>query len=63
MLSRKKKNLGAELQENNLLNICGGINGGLDRMRVKCPVENCNFECNTFHEMNTHMRTTHPERC
>ncbi|MBQ7578112.1 MAG: hypothetical protein IJT21_07605 [Synergistaceae bacterium] len=63
MSAVKKKNYGIELTEDNLLNINGGINGGLDRMRVQCPVDGCNFECNTFHEMNIHMRTNHPERC
>ena len=41
----------------------GSTIADLTRMKVKCPVEGCNYECNTFGEMNVHMHTHHPEPC
>lgn len=38
------------------------VAGGLPYMDVKCPVAGCGFECNTFGEMNMHMRTAHPDQ-
>ena len=63
MQENNEKFCGVELSEYNLEAISGGVNGGLERLPVKCPVNNCDFECNTFAQMNHHMRTIHPERC
>ena len=52
-----------------LKNVVGGMsdefsrNIDLLRLRVKCPVPGCNFECNEFTDMNVHMRMCHPEMC
>lgn len=63
MARRKKSNndCGMPLSEDMLGDFTGGLD--LTRLKVKCPVEGCGFECNTFGEMNRHMRTVHPERC
>ena len=38
------------------------INGGTDisRLRAKCSVPGCNFECSTMTELNIHMKQCHP---
>ena len=43
----------------------GEFSGNIDllRLRVKCPVPGCNFECNKFTDMNVHVRMCHPELC
>ena len=50
--------------------VVGGILGNefspnisLTRLKVRCPVPECGFECNEFVDMNVHMRMCHPERC
>ncbi len=68
MAGRKKKNqdCGELLNEHILKNYSGGVGAGLNdltRLKVKCPVASCSFECNTFGEMNIHIRSTHPELC
>lgn len=62
----KTKDCGDILDEHILENYSGGIGSGynaLPRLRVKCPVEGCGFECNTFGEMNTHMHQLHSALC
>lgn len=54
---------GIELSEYTLETISGGVNSGLERLTVKCPVNGCEFECGTFAQLNHHMRLNHPERC
>ena len=57
---------GELLSEHMLRNYSGGLGAGfnnLSRLTVKCPVEGCFFECDTFGEMNLHMKYEHPERC
>ena len=64
--AKKNEDCGQFLREEQLGDYTGGLSAGftdLLRMRVKCPVEGCNFECNTFGEMNIHMHENHPERC
>ena len=63
-MARKRKDCGKLLSEHILKNYSGGVGTGfndLTRLKVKCPVDGCSFECNTFGEMNVHIRQTHPE--
>lgn len=39
------------------------VNGGVGRLRAKCPVPGCNFACGRMTEMNVHMKQNHPELC
>ena len=57
------KLIGQELSEYTLEAISGGVNRGLERLTVKCPVNNCDFECSTLAQLNHHMHSAHPERC
>lgn len=62
------RNLG-QISDDELNDIAGGMGGefssniDLPRLRVRCPVPGCGFDCGTFADMNIHMRTCHPERC
>ncbi|MBQ7666242.1 MAG: hypothetical protein IJS42_05960 [Synergistaceae bacterium] len=48
-----------ELSEEEMFDVSGGV----ARLRAKCPVPGCNFECSRMTEMNFHMRQCHPEHC
>ena len=39
------------------------VSGGISRLRPKCPVPGCGFECGRMTELNLHMRQCHPEKC
>ena len=63
---KKSQDCGELLSEHILANYSGGFSSGLSnfmRLKVHCPVEGCSFECNTFGEMNVHMKNKHPESC
>lgn len=64
--AKKNRDCGEVLSEQMLANYSGGFSSwlsGLASLKVHCPVAGCNFECNTFGEMNMHMREDHPEHC
>ena len=64
--AKRDRDCGERLSEHILANYSGGFSAGLNnlmRLKVHCPVEGCGFECNTFGEMNIHMRHNHPEHC
>ena len=64
--TNKVTDCGILLSEHILENYSGGFGSGfndLTRLKVHCPVAGCDFECNTFGEMNMHMRKDHPEHC
>lgn len=39
------------------------VSGGVGRLRAKCPVPGCGFECGRMTELNAHMKQCHPEMC
>ncbi len=46
----------------NLANVTGGLYTREERIllsKVKCPVTDCGFECDSFIELNRHMRESH----
>ena len=64
--AKENQDCGIPLSEDMLANCAGGFSSGfndLARLKVHCPINGCNFECNTFGEMNIHMRQNHPEHC
>lgn len=68
-MSKTKKavsNCGELLSENILENYSAGSGSGfndLTGLKVKCSVAGCCFECDTFSELNLHMKNSHPEYC
>ena len=42
--------------------VSGGAENTLITAMVKCPVNGCGFECNTFGELNKHIREQHLRR-
>ena len=57
---RKRSELAPEnaLSEEIMYTISGGYE--VSRLRAKCPVPGCNFECSRMTELNAHMRQCHP---
>ena len=57
---RKKTELAPEdeLTEEVMYTISGGHD--VSRLRAKCPVPGCDFECSSMTELNIHMRQVHP---
>ena len=57
--TEEEKMLAKELSEEEMF----VVNGGVSRLRVKCSVPGCGFECGRMTELNLHMKQCHPERC
>lgn len=58
------KNCSEILSEHILENYSAGLGSGfndLTSLKVRCSI--CSFECDTFSELNLHMKNVHPEFC
>ena len=54
------------LSVESLASVTGGVHTPEENIimfaKVKCPVPDCMYECNSFGELNSHMRECHPYR-
>ena len=57
--TEEEKRLAQEMSEEEMYSVSGGIS----RLRVKCSVPGCDFECGRMTELNAHMKLVHPEKC